>query len=147
MALQQSVTVKCHTQKTHVKSYSVLFYQSKNKHPQENLHERCTSNANLIRTNLFAVFRVGEVNEVIIVHLLCVDDVTVLLLAQVLRINAVGSQELLVSDTECLSDGLSDKLGLQEASHEHTSVSHRSQTPQGGMEQDQHGVSKHYVEA
>lgn len=76
-------------------------------------------------------------NEVIIVHLLCVDDVTVLLLAQVLRINAVGSQELLVSYTECLADGLSDKLGLQEASNEHKSVSHKGQTPQGGIEQDQ----------
>ncbi len=43
-------------------------------------------------------------NEVIIVHLLCVDDVAVLLLAQVLGVNAVGSQELLVSYAErCLS--------------------------------------------
>lgn len=52
-------------------------------------------------------------NEVIIVHLLRVDDVTVLFLAQVLWINAVGSQELLVSDAERLSDGLSDKLSLR----------------------------------
>lgn len=52
-------------------------------------------------------------NEVIIVHLLGVDDVTVLLLAQVLGVNAVGSQELLVSYAERLADGLSDKLGLQ----------------------------------
>lgn len=52
-------------------------------------------------------------NEVVIVHLLRVDDVAVLLLAQVLGVNAVGSQELLVSYAECLADGLSDKLGLQ----------------------------------
>lgn len=52
-------------------------------------------------------------NEVVIVHLLGVDDVTVLLLAQVLGVNAVGSQELLVSYAERLADGLSDKLGLQ----------------------------------
>lgn len=52
-------------------------------------------------------------NEVVIVHLLRVDDVTVLFLAQVLRINAVGSQELLVSNAERLSDGLSDKLSLR----------------------------------
>lgn len=52
-------------------------------------------------------------NEVIIVHLLRVDDVTVLLLAQVLRVDAVGSQELLVSHAECLANGLGDQLRLQ----------------------------------
>ena len=67
----------------------------------------------LICSHLFAVFRVGEVNEVVIVHLLRVDDVAVLLLAQVLGVDAIGSQELLVSDAERLADGLSDKLGLR----------------------------------
>lgn len=67
----------------------------------------------MIRTNLFAVLRVGEVDEVIVVHLLCVDDVTVLLLTQVLGVDAVGSQELLVSYAESLTDGLSNKLRLQ----------------------------------
>lgn len=99
-----------------------------------------------MRTNLFAVFRVGEVNEVIIVHLLCVDDVTVLLLAQVLRINAVGSQELLVSYTECLTDGLSDKLGLHGASHKHKSVSHRSQSPQWAEHLNLHVVYILYLQ-
>lgn len=47
-------------------------------------------------------------NEVVIVHLLGVDDVTVLLLAQVLRVDAIGSQELLISYAERLADGLSD---------------------------------------
>lgn len=52
-------------------------------------------------------------DEVIVVHLLCVDDVTVLLLTQVLGVDAVGSQELLVSYAESLTDGLSNKLRLQ----------------------------------
>lgn len=65
------------------------------------------------RTNLFAVLGVGEVDEVIVVHLLCVDDVTVLLLTQVLGVDAVGSQKLLVSYAESLTDGLSNELRLQ----------------------------------
>lgn len=69
--------------------------------------------AHIALTDLFAVFRVGEVNEVIIVHFLGVDDVTVLFLAQVLGVNAIGSQKFLVSHTERLTNGLSDKLGLQ----------------------------------
>lgn len=52
-------------------------------------------------------------NEVVIVHLLRVDDVTVLLLAQVLRVDAVGSQELLISHAERLANGLGDQLRLQ----------------------------------
>lgn len=63
--------------------------------------------------HLLAVLRVGEVDEVIVVHLLGVDDVTVLFLAQVFGIYAVGPQELLVSHTEGLADGLCDQLGLQ----------------------------------
>lgn len=66
-----------------------------------------------LQTNLFAVLRVGEVNEVVIVHFLGVDDIAVLLLTQILGVNAIGSQELLVSYAERLPDGLSDKLGLQ----------------------------------
>lgn len=69
--------------------------------------------AHFVRADLFAVLGVGEVNEVVIVHLLRVDDVTVLLLAQVLRVDAVGSQELLVSHAECLANGLGDQLRLQ----------------------------------
>lgn len=77
------------------------------------LKEICVCTAHLKQADLFAVFGVGEVNEVIIVHLLGVDDVTVLLLAQVLGVNAIGSQKLLVSYAERLADGLSDKLGLR----------------------------------
>lgn len=41
-------------------------------------------------TYIFAVFRLGEVDEVIIVHVLCVEQVTVLFLAQVLRVYTIG---------------------------------------------------------
>lgn len=51
-------------------------------------------------------------DEVIIVHLLCVDDVTVLFLTQVLRVDAVGSEEFLVGHAESLTDGLCYELGL-----------------------------------
>lgn len=104
----------CHTCKVRC-----FFFLALTKHQQTttdkilDLQELYASTAHFIWTNLFAVFRVGEVNEVVIVHLLCVDDVTVLLLAQVLWVNAVGSQELLVSYTECLADRLSNKLGLR----------------------------------
>lgn len=67
----------------------------------------------IIYTNLFAVFRVGEMNEVIIVHFLGVDDVTVLLLTQVLWVNSIGSEELLVGHAEGLTYGLSNELGLK----------------------------------
>lgn len=52
-------------------------------------------------------------NEIIIVHFLGVYNVAVLLLAQVLGVNAIGSEELLVSYTKSLANGLGDKLGLQ----------------------------------
>lgn len=61
---------------------------------------------------IFAVLRFREVDEVVIVHILSVEQVTVLPLAQVLGIDAVGSEELLIGDTEGLTDGLSDQLGL-----------------------------------
>lgn len=51
-------------------------------------------------------------DKVVIVHFLCVDDVTVLFLAQVLWVDAVGSQELLVGHAERLTDGLGYELGL-----------------------------------
>lgn len=64
-------------------------------------------------TYIFAVLRFGEVDEVVIVHILSVEQVTVLPLAQVLRVNAVGPEELLICDAERLADGLSDQLGLR----------------------------------
>lgn len=63
-------------------------------------------------TYIFAVFRFGKVDEVVIVHILSVEQVTVLPLAQVLRVNAVGPEELLIGNAERLADGLRDQLGL-----------------------------------
>lgn len=63
--------------------------------------------------HLLAVLGVGEVDEVIIVHLLGVDDVAVLLLAQVFGVDAIGPQKLLVGHAEGLPDGLGYQLGLQ----------------------------------
>lgn len=63
-------------------------------------------------SHLLAVLRVGEVDEVVIVHLLGVDDVAVLFLAQVFGVDAVGPQEFLVGHTEGLANGLCDQLGL-----------------------------------
>lgn len=40
---------------------------------------------------IFAVFGLGEVDKVIVVHVLCVQQVAVLLLAQVLRVYSVGT--------------------------------------------------------
>lgn len=54
-------------------------------------------------------------NEVIVVHFLRVDDVTVLLLTQVLGVNSIGSQELLVGHAERLTNGLGYELSLTAA--------------------------------
>lgn len=48
------------------------------------------------------------------VHFLGVDDVTVLFLAQVSRVDAVGSQELSVGHAESLTYRLCDELCLWE---------------------------------
>ena len=53
-------------------------------------------------------------DEVIVVHVLSVEKVAVLPLAQVIGVDAVGPEELLVGDAEGLSDRLSDELGLTE---------------------------------
>lgn len=47
------------------------------------------------------------------VHFLGVDDVTILLLAQVGGVDAVGAQELPVGHAEGLANGLCDELRLQ----------------------------------
>lgn len=51
-------------------------------------------------------------DEVIVVHFLGVDDVTVLLLAQVGGVDAVGAQELPVGHAEGLANGLCYELRL-----------------------------------
>lgn len=53
-------------------------------------------------------------DEVVVVHVLSVEQVTVLPLAQVLGVDAVGPEELLVGNAEGLADGLSDELSLRE---------------------------------
>lgn len=65
-------------------------------------------------TYVSAVLRLGEVDEVVIVHVLSVEQVTVLPLAQVLGVDAVGPEELLVGNAEGLTDGLSNELSLRE---------------------------------
>lgn len=65
-------------------------------------------------TYISAVLRLGEVDEVVVVHVLSVEQVAVLPLAQVLGVDAVGPEELLVSHAEGLTDGLSDQLGLRD---------------------------------
>lgn len=53
-------------------------------------------------------------DEVVIIHLLCVQYVTVFFLAEVLGIDPIGLEELLVGHAERLTDGLCDELGLWE---------------------------------
>lgn len=53
-------------------------------------------------------------DEVVVVHVLSVEQVAVLPLAQVLGVDAVGPEKLLVGDAERLADRLSDQLGLRE---------------------------------
>lgn len=53
-------------------------------------------------------------DEVIVVHVLSVEQVAVLPLAQVLGVDAIGPEELLVGDAERLTDGLSYQLGLRD---------------------------------
>lgn len=57
-------------------------------------------------------------DEVVVVHVLSVEQVAVLPLAQILRVDAVGPEELLVGDAERLTDGLCNQLGLRERERE-----------------------------
>lgn len=81
-----------------------------------NFESRCppdTWQVEIRLAHVFAVLGLGEVDEVVVVHVLGVEQVAVLLLAQVFRVDAVGAQELLVGHAEGLADGLSDQLGLE----------------------------------
>lgn len=77
-----------------------------------------TENLNAVRkkneTYIFAVFRFGEVNEVIIVHVLGVEQVTIFLLAKVFWIDPIRPQKLLVCYTEGLTYRLCNQLCLQQ---------------------------------
>lgn len=76
-------------------------------------------------------------DEVVVVHLLGVDDVTVFLLAQVFGVDAIGSQELLVGHAEGLADRLGDELGLcrGKASWRQARGTGSPQPPQQGLQQ------------
>lgn len=51
-------------------------------------------------------------DQVVVVHVLGVEQVTVLLLAEVFRVNPVGPEEFLVCHAKRLPDGLRNQLGL-----------------------------------
>lgn len=59
-----------------------------------------------MRTYVFAVFRLREVDQVIIVHVLGVEQVAILLLAQVFWIYSIRPQEFLIGHTKRLAYGL-----------------------------------------
>lgn len=53
-------------------------------------------------------------DQVVVVHVLGVEQVTVLLLAEVLWVNPVGPEEFLVCNAERLPYGLCNQLGLEQ---------------------------------
>lgn len=64
------------------------------------------------KTYIFAVFRFGEVNQVVIVHVLGIEQVTIFLLAKVFWVDSICPQKFLVGHTECLTYGLCNQLCL-----------------------------------
>lgn len=62
-------------------------------------------------------------DQVVVVHVLGVEQVAVLLLAEVLRVNPVGPEEFLVSHAERLPYGLCDQLGLDSSQRGKMNVS------------------------
>lgn len=78
------------------------------------------------KTYIFAVFRLGEVDQVIVVHVLGVEQVAILLLAEIFGVNPVGPEEFLVRHAECLPDGLCDQLGLDGSGRGRTQVNRRA---------------------
>lgn len=53
-------------------------------------------------------------DEVVVIHFLGVDDVTVLFLTQIGRVDSIGSEEFSVGHTKRLTNGLCNELCLQE---------------------------------
>lgn len=62
---------------------------------------------------LFTILRVREVDEIIVVHLLWIKNITVVFLAEVLRVDPICSQKFLVGHAKCLTNGLCNELGLK----------------------------------
>lgn len=73
-------------------------------------------------TYIFAVFRLGEVDQIVVVHVLGVEQVAVLLLAEIFGVNPVGPEEFLVCHAKCLPNGLCDQLGLERSQRGKTEV-------------------------
>lgn len=67
----------------------------------------------LILPYLFTVLRVREVDEIIVVHLLWIKNITVVFLAEVLRVDPICSQKFLVGHAKRLTNGLCNELGLK----------------------------------
>lgn len=81
------------------------------------------------------------------VHFLGVDDVTVLFLAQVGWVDAVGSQEFSVGHAEGLTNGLCDELCLGEGKRlgKTTQQKGNPRLQQQGGEKDHSGLSDHRI--
>lgn len=65
-------------------------------------------------------------DQVVVVHVLGVEQVAVLLLAEVLRVNPIRPEEFLVSHAERLPYGLCDQLGLDSSQRGKMKVSRAS---------------------
>ena len=84
-------------------------------------------------------------DKVIMVHFLGVDDVTVLFVAQVGRVDAIGSQEFSVGNTKSLTDGLCNQLCLWEWERlgKTTQKKGYPSWQQQGSEKNHNGLSDH----
>lgn len=80
-------------------------------------------------------------DKVIVVHFLGVDDVTILFLAQVRWVDAIGSQEFSIGHTKRLTNGLRNQLCLWEGECLGKTTQQKGQ--QQGGEKDHRDLSDH----
>lgn len=85
-------------------------------------------------------------DEVIVVHFLGVDDVTVLFLAQVGRVDAIGSQELSVGHAKSLTDGLCDELCLRGGEKFRKLLSRKAFPDENNNIRNSHGVTQQILQ-